>query len=285
MSKEQSKANASKAKKTDLTVQEENKSVTTENHFSNIPGLEGIESDMILIPRLKLVQKSSEEIMEFDMKPGTFCDSVTKEIVGDPPKQAKDGMTIEIIPVFVSNKTRIFFADFNEGGGILCQAKDGKTGIGKPGGACRNCKLKDWIDEESPKCTEYINIFVYIPSHDSPIPLLANFGKTNMAAGRKLVNFLFMKQTSPWKFKFELSTNYVASEKGDHFVMKIKPAGLPKPEEAETAEGFYSMLSKLKYEIDNQEADKVVKTESDDTGQANNFRAPVDNFPDDNAVF
>lgn len=236
-------------------------------HFINIPGMEGVEKDMLLIPRLKLVQKSSEEIMEFDYKPGTLCDSVTKEIVGQAPKAAKDGMSIEVVPILVSSRTRLMFNDFDSGGGLLCKSNDGKHGIGKPGGLCRHCVLKDWVDQETPKCTDYINVFFLIPEYDSPIPLSVSFGRTSIQTGKKLINFIVMKQQSPWNFKFKLYSSFIASEKGDHFVFKITPDGKATEEEKTEALRMYEMLSSISYEVDEDEPTSKTTTEPEDESE------------------
>jgi len=237
--------------------------------YNQIEGLEGIEQDMLIVPRLKLVQKSSEEIIEFEFKAGTFCNSVTKEQIGTvPEKGVKDGAEVIVIPVKVAARSRILFKDFSDGGGIECISQDGRTGKGTPGGNCFGCSCKDWNGDEPPKCTDFINVFCMVEGYDIPIPLVLNFGKTSMKAGKSLVNLLVMGNQSPWNLKFKLSSTFVTNPSGDYFEMRIKPAGKSSEDQQVAGKGFYDMLNSLEYKIDpdiQENAEKPTKAvEADD---------------------
>lgn len=236
-------------------VKSENTSVLLGGGTS-VPGLEGVESDMLTIPRLKLVQSMSDEIMEHDMKAGWLCNSVTKDPIGNNSKKAKDGSDVEIIPLFVAPRSRILFKNIKEGGGILCRSTDGKVGNGIPGGMCRICPKKNFGENsEAPECTDFINVFCTIPGYDSPIPLVVSFAKTNMGVGRQLVNFLVQKQKSPWLFKFRLSTEFVSGDKGDYFEFRLKPNGETNTTQQKTSESLYRMLRDIQYKIDDADLD------------------------------
>lgn len=231
--------------------------------YTEIEGLEGIEQDMLVIPRLKLVQGLSEEVTENDVKPGSICNSVTKEVVSSIPKTAKEGASLNIIPVMVSKKTRMLFKDIEEGGGILCQSIGGKIGEGDPGGNCFECVKSKWNNGEAPECIEFYNVFCLIEGVNYPVPFVASFGKLNLKAGRQLINFLVSKQDVPWKFKYTLSSVFTENDKGKFYVFKVSPAGKSSNKEIELGKEMYDLIKTAETVIDYSDIEKDEKTEED----------------------
>lgn len=237
-----------------------------------IAGLEGVEQDMLIIPRLKLVQKNSVEIDDDLAKPGQIVNSVTKDVIN---KVGKNG-NVTIIPI-KNTRTRILFKPFNEGGGLLCQSFDGVEGTGDPGGDCSKCPMNQWETnpktkkQESPKCTELLNIFCLVRGYDFPIPLTASFGRTSMGAGKQLVNFFWADaqkaQKSPWNFAYELSTQSTENEFGKFYIFKVTPGGMAKAPEIKQGEVFYRLITETQVQIHedeeeiHREADNIVKEE------------------------
>jgi len=224
-------------------------------HSGFIPGLEGVEPDMLVIPRIKLVQKMSVEVDEYDVKPGSLVNSMTKDVLVE---FKKDGASIEIIPI-LSGRSRIYFAPIGaEGQGILCRSYDGKIGQGDPGGSCVTCKNSKWWNNEAPACTELINVFCMIRGYDLPIPIVASFGRTSYGAGKQLVNFFYMdaqrEQLPPWNFVYELGVKAVTNDKGSFYVLTIKPAGKATDDEAKRGEQLYQIIKSSQVQI-HDEAD------------------------------
>jgi len=223
-----------------------------------IPGLEGVEPDMLVIPRIKLVQKMSIEVDEYDIKPGSLINSMTKDVLTE---FKKDGTAIEIIPV-LSGRSRIYFAPIGtEGQGILCRSYDGRVGQGEPGGSCITCKYSKWLKDEAPACTDLINVFCIVRGYDLPIPIVASFGRTSYGAGKQLVNFFYMdaqrEQMPPWNFVYELGVKAVTNEKGSFYILTVKPAGKATPEEAQLGEQMYQIIKSAKVQI--HEEDETTK--------------------------
>ena len=256
-----------------------------------IPGLEGVTQDLLIIPRLKLVQKNSVEIDNELAKPGQVVNSVTKEVIlrGKEP--------IVIIPI-KNTKSRLLFRPMGEGGGLLCQSFDGMTGQGAPGGNCLECPKAKWPEDRSkstsPECADYINVFCVVRGYDFPIPLTGAFGKTSMGAGKQLVNFFWADsqkaQKSPWNFAYELNTIPSENEKGKFYIFKIAPGGKATKDEIEKGELFYNLITSTQIEIHEdedemkaeaekmQKAKKAQKAEDDASGMT---EAEDDPFKED----
>jgi len=246
----------------------------TTNKF--IPGLEGVDQDLLIIPRLKLVQKNSVEV-DNGVKPGSVVNSMTKDVIAEP---GKDGAELVVIPV-LNSRSRILFGDYDNSEGILCSAQDAKIGSGDPGGECLHCPKATWIRSEKgttpPPCTEFINVYVAVRGYNIPIPLVGSFGKTSFGAGKQLINFFYMDsrihQKSPWNFAYTLRTKYVTSGKLSWYVFNVAPAGKATDGEVATGDLFYNLLKTTKAVI--HEDEEEVKQEQSKAG----FEKP-DSEPD-----
>lgn len=237
--------------------------------INRIEGLEGIDPDMLTIPRLKLVQKSSSEVDD-GISPGSLVNSVTKDVIAEFKKG--EGLEIEVIPVF-TGKSRILFQDVDQGGGILCQSPDGKIGYGDPGGDCPTCSLAQWQrsnkGNKPPECTLFYNIFLMVRGYESPLPLVTSFGKTSFGAGKQFINLIAFKRVSPWMAYYKLSTHFKESEQGNYYVFKVKPGEETDPAEKEQGRFLYEMLRDTAFaiheEVDEQDAPSNAGTEPETT--------------------
>ena len=211
-----------------------------------IAGLEGFDSEMLIIPRIKMVQMLSVEVTD-GIKPGSLVDSVTKEVLAEP------GESLLVVPLMVG-RSRIFFRPIKEGGGIACRAIDGRNGIGEPGGLCAVCPKKEWTQNEKgenqpPECTEFLNVAVMPLRDGQSIPLIVSFGKTSFMTGKQFINTIYMRQDNPWKFAYELSTKMIEDNKGIYAVMQFKPAGKAPQELVDVMEGYYTMLKNTEHQV------------------------------------
>ena len=149
-------------------------------------GLEEMDMELIQIPRIKLVQKTSEEVDD-GVPFLSLINSVTKEIIVEG---GKSGAEIEIIPLKYQ-ASRLYFTPIDEGGGLLCRSDDGITGIGEPSGTCSRCSLKDFTpDGKPPSCDRLANFFCIVRGYESPLPLVISFAKSSAKEGKKLYNIL-----------------------------------------------------------------------------------------------
>ena len=211
-------------------------------------GFEAPDLDVIQIPRVKIVQRTSDE-MDEGIPYLSLVNSVTKEVLS---KATKTGTSVEIIPIKYT-KNRLRFAPMDEGGGLLCMSRDGKVGNGDPGGKCAGCSYKDWVDDKV-ECTQVINFFSLVRGEESLLPFAIGFSKMSMKAGRQLYNIIFSKAQAgyaPFQFAYELSTHPEKNDKGAFGIFKITPAGEATPDEVEKAVKMGELMEKAIVEVHN----------------------------------
>ena len=128
-------------------------------------------SEDVSIPRLAILQGLSPEVSEGQGNPGDFFVKGLGLNLGKGP--------LEIIPIMRS-KSRIKWRSLDQGGGIMCQSRDGKNGLGDPGGYCGNCPEADWVGSKKPGCDLYQNIIVVVRNHEDWIPMALSGSRTKL---------------------------------------------------------------------------------------------------------
>lgn len=134
-------------------------------------GMDEMESKDWVLPRLSLCQSTSPQKNKNDhryiprLTEGNLFNSLTKQIYGEK---------VTVTPLFFF-KTRWMFRDFDEGGGILCQAPDGKSCQLNHGGPCLH---SNWGPSgEPPECNEFYNYPCLLhPSRDIVVVSLKSSG-------------------------------------------------------------------------------------------------------------
>lgn len=107
----------------------------------------------VSIPRLVILEPLSPEVGEKEGAPGDFYVKGLGRNLGPGP--------VEVVVLF-RNFSRMSWKPLSEGGGIICQAQDGKKGIGTPGGDCTVCPNKEWNGPIKPLCDLYENFIVIL---------------------------------------------------------------------------------------------------------------------------
>ena len=126
------------------------------------PGFEEMEQGDIIMPRLALCQsgtpqrkKSDEKYIE-GLEEAMYFNTITRKVYGE---------RIVVVPLLFFT-SRILFGE-NMGDPLLCQAVDGKNGVGVPGGECAKCPLKEFgtskkQGSKAPACTKLYNYAVLV---------------------------------------------------------------------------------------------------------------------------
>lgn len=101
----------------------------------------GIDVDTIAIPRARLAQGLTSEVLEGIAQAGQWIlpgGKIVPEISGT---------------IVGTRKTRILWDRTEQKATIACRSFDGVTGQGNPGGLCAECVLSQWQDDTPPRCT------------------------------------------------------------------------------------------------------------------------------------
>tara|TARA_R110002126_G_scaffold51112_2_gene140251 strand:- start:2456 stop:3274 length:819 start_codon:yes stop_codon:yes gene_type:complete len=187
---------------------------------------EGTEntSDLVVVPRIKLLQALSPEVSEGDEKAGNYWHTIAEESLG---------AEIRMTPLFIS-KSVVLWRPRKSGGGILARADDaihwdrpnqefevkldsGKTVTWNTGASVQASGLQqfgssDPEDENSkPAATLNINIVSWFPDFPEYSPAIVSLSKASLPVGKKFVSKLGISRLPSWGRVFMMS-----STKNDH---------------------------------------------------------------------
>jgi len=211
-------------------------------------GFEDEDPTDMIVPRVKVVQTLSPERKDKEAEEGDIINSLTKE--------KYNGKTF--IPVFKFNNN-VDWRDRSEGGGILCIARDGKTGVKSDGSTllCASCKRCEFDNtkqgkESLPKCTKYINFFGFFEGERMPIIL--SFAKTNYNEGKKLYSLAKVTMQNMWNYGYTLNEKTMAKAGNEWFIITASPAGQTSEDDRAFGmslyQSFRNSLQTLQYDMD-----------------------------------
>ena len=248
-------------------------------------GIEKFRPENLVIPYCKLVQPTSKEAIEGDVKPGSFVNNLTDELLAkaknkDNPAEIEiividyfEGMTMfpprkkedagSIASRCFEKKTSTEFKNLGnalmDATHVICRSRDAKNGVGMFGpnsdlnssGRCEGCIMSTWRDaNDNPPCSFYHNYFVIVRGHDFPVPLLLTMGRTSKRAGSVLGTFLKGKLIDTWNFAYKISSVFTTNDKGKFYVLSAKPGGKATEEEIEKGELFFNLINSSGVEVE-----------------------------------
>jgi len=202
-----------------LPVEESRTSVQLANFSISV----NFGSEDIVIPRIKLAQQMTAEVVEGSAKFGQWI------LTG---YDAADELTI--IPLlFARNRTLR-----DDAGAILCRSNDGLYGEGDPGGECSKCLMAQWKENASganfpPPCVFSYNYICYVVEYGTMGML--EFKRTSLNAG-KMVNTI-AAQRGIGNFALKLRSALSKSKKGTYASPVVQPIVVD-PEVLATAKSF-----------------------------------------------
>jgi hypothetical protein len=227
-------------------------------------GKENISKDDLTLPRVKLLQPLSPEVSLNEEKPGTMINSITGK---------NYGKELEFI-VINHFKSRIYWKDREEGGGIACAAPDAvhpRTLTGKivvddaeldVPESCAACLLKDWnndVDAENraPRCTAYYNFPILIAGEASPVVL--SMERTKIKAARKLLSLAAYSGGNYDIFARKYQLSVIIEKKNDvtWFSYDVKAIGFVTEAEYKQAEAVYLSLKNVIVQVDAEQPEEV----------------------------
>lgn len=175
-----------------------------------------MDREHVTIPRLVMLEQLNPEVGDKLGESGDFFVKSLNRNLGKGP--------LEIV-VLMRSHSRMRWRDINAGGGIICQAIDGKRGIGDPGGDCSACGLKEWGTRKDPQtgatvtakpqCDLYENFIVVLRSElqqDESFPMAISGSRTKLK-GLRDFNTMLMQSIQKRRPLFAKSYVVKAVEK------------------------------------------------------------------------
>ena len=189
-------------------------------------GVEGMERGDITLPRLGLCQSQTPQRKRTDSKyidgleEGDYFNTITGERYGN---------RVFVVPLLFY-KTRIRFTPIEQGGGIVCQARDFKTGVGDPGGNCETCPMAQFINNVRPSCNKFFNYpaIAWAPE-ERPGPgglLVVSFKSTGLKVASAWNSLMSIRRKSMFTGVYEFTSATQKNQTGQEwFTPVVRNAG------------------------------------------------------------
>ncbi|MBI4708218.1 MAG: hypothetical protein HY761_09910 [Candidatus Omnitrophica bacterium] len=211
---------------------------------------EPTEKEDLLIPRAKLLQALSPEVVESpkDFQPGLIINSLTKEVLPE-----------EIVPIFKFTNWIRFnprkkddpnFDPAFDPGAIIWRSSDPLDS--------KVIKESEFgPNGERPIATKFMNFFCLFPGH--PIPVILSFSSTSFKAGKKLITLAKFAGGDMFSRKYKLIAKHVKNDMGAYYVLDVDPAGMTDESYYKAAESLYSQFKEKAKDI--QVHEEIQETE------------------------
>lgn len=201
------------------------------------------EGDMI-IPRVKVINALSPECKDREADEGDILNSLTKEKLNEAV----------FVPVFKFN-SNILWRPRNEGGGIMCHARDGKSAVQTDGAAlvCHVCRKNEFDNskqgrEAIPTCTKYINFFGFITGER--IPMILSFAKTNFSEGKKLYSLAKVTMQNMWHYGYKLDSKKMAKNGNEWYNIVVAANGAVSDDDKVFGAQLYNSFRRAELNVD-----------------------------------
>ena len=223
------------------TVQNSRPDFLKEREGKEVRGLEEITANEMVLPRLALCQNTTKQRDRTNPKyipglsEGQFFNSLSGVIYGE---------AVTVMPLFF-RKSRIYFKDIDEGGGIICRAPHGNDCQLNDGKACIHSAWSK--DGTPPPCTEFYNYACLIyPTNE---PIVVSLKVTGIKAGKEWNSMMRLRGADPFAGLYDIKAIPAHNATGQTYytyqiVNSIHDAGWVNAEQFKYNEKQYTVLSK-----------------------------------------
>jgi hypothetical protein len=195
-----------------------------------------LDAGDLVMPRVKVVQKMSDEIDQKVAEEGDFFNTLTGENYGKalrfipllPFKQRVFLVRDEKRAAINAALTGAGLGLLSEGNGLKCRSFDMALGRGEPGVACDECPLSQWDGNIPPLCSETYNVAAMTELGEL---IILSFVKSSARTGKRVFSMLRMRPGAPWASIYEAKTRSEKNDKGTFAVPEVTVTKDPTPTE------------------------------------------------------
>jgi hypothetical protein len=196
-----------------------------------------MEAEDLLVPRLSLLQATSDAVLSGKQKPGEFFNTILEVAYGE---------SVSIQPLMFKKAQ-----NFWEGRRRRCFSVDGKIGVGNPGGDCRTCAFAQWQDEKKPQCDKVIYWVAQTPNGADFFAL--DFKRTGLAVGRRIATLCRRHNVNPWGLILTLQSVKTQNDSGTFYMPEIHVDRFATHEEFERGTTAYAAFSSRSLDVHYEE--------------------------------
>lgn len=200
----------------------------------------------ILMPRVAILQGTSQMVLDGKGKVGELADSLSKESFG---------IEFTFMPLYCF-KTR---CKFKLSEGLVCQSRNALTcsmnmdQTHQVGVSCIECPDAQWplnAVEGGPKCSLVYNFPAINADAPMSFPIALSLMKTSSKAGKKLISLAMRTGEDMFARKYKLITTMQTNDKGTFAVADIELAGKVTDEEYAIAKKWFTALRAKVVDVD-----------------------------------
>jgi len=203
-------------------------------------GFEGmrIEKSDLLIPRAKLMQPLSPEVLERGMKLGSIVNSLLVDVLPS-----------RVVPIFCFKS----YLRFNP----RSQSEEGFDAAYDPGALIWRstdpddprvqAETKFGEEGEKPLAMTCLNFFSLFPG--VAMPIIVSFSKTSYRAGKQLLSLARFCGGDMWSRAYQLGSALQTNEKGSYYTLTVSTLGNSDEAERSQAEAWWAMFSEKVAEL------------------------------------
>jgi len=194
-----------------------------------VEGLEGLDQGDLIIPRLSIVQPTSDVATDGDVPPGSFYDNLSGEYYEE----------LKIVPLRFG-RGRLLYRDGDDK--PACKSDDGLVPSQYIDEPCYDtcakmisnrltavCSEATWDkDGTPPACQATYDLFALNLDQDESPFILTLKGK-NYRSGKRLISYFSLRRRSPYSTSLRLKTTKEKNQYGTFFVTEFSNYELVKP--------------------------------------------------------
>lgn len=209
--------------------------------LSNYKDRKGFEEEIdtrdIRLPRAKLMQALSPEVVDQAHKSGVIINDLTGDV-----------MPIEFVPIFKFTE----YVKFNprdkkdpnydpafEPGAILWKTVDSNDP--------RVAECEFGPNGEKPTALKVLNFFCYFP--EILMPAIISFSKTSYKAGKNLLSLCLLGGGAMFSRKYKLTAKQETGDAGTYFVFQVGAAGRVNEDDFKVCSSLYEQFRPKKIDV------------------------------------
>jgi len=208
-------------------------------------GMEEADQKDLTLPRMAICQsmtpqrKKTNPLFIQGLEEGQLFNTLTGKVYGTE---------VALIPIFMY-KSRIKFTDFEDGGGIECQAINGKSGGALCPSGCDGCLHSQWGEKgDPPACTLFYNYPALImPTKELVIVSMKSAGAKIARAWNTLIK---LRNQDTFAGVYQVATVAETADSHEFYNFSVKNAGWADEETYKFAEQVYNGLKGKSIQMD-----------------------------------
>lgn len=230
-------------------------------------GFELADKSTLKPPRIKLLQSTSpevqdEEFADYGFRAGMLINGLLLEKIEGKfiPLMIFDDRALlapknEEQRKALLDTVRLKFgvdltSELASGTVLICRAQDNRNG--DRFGKCSECKLCDFDGDRKPFGNKNINV-IGVFEEFPDMPCIFRFSSTSYKNGDKFKNLAYYAGGDLFSRKYKLAPAKKSGNGNTWYVLTVKPAGIPNPEELALAEKMYGVVMAANIDLDYEE--------------------------------